>query len=408
MPTQQADIDIQDEPEAPKLWELVPLGEYDLPQTPTARAARARWASLRRLFGGDRQNVDSPAREEADLRGLWSEQRDRLVMAIDWTDGAETLERRLTRGDAGESVCCMVGPPRSGHTDLLERWASRWVVRRIEPPNHEDILSGGRDWLDSWPADAHRWMLPRLEHCWLRHPAGLALVRELLERASSGRLGRGVIGCDSWAWAYLRHVAALPSGAPLTLQAFDGERLAALFRALVGPGSRRPVCFRNAQTGKAVLSVDGEADGNGGSDLQYLAARSRGSVGLARELWRGRLRAEPHADSNDEERAAETGADSKETTIWLAAAPEDPVLASGRDDEVALVLHALLLHNGLSDQLLAELLPLPRFRVQGVLHRLTAAGAIVATPQGRRRVSASGYAAVRELLRAQGFLVDDF
>jgi hypothetical protein len=407
---QQADMDTQDPSEELQLWELVPLDDYALPQTPAARAAKARWVSLRRLFGGRREDVDAPAKEETDLHGLWAEQRDGLVMPIDWTDGAEALERRLTKADAGQSVCCVVGPPRSGHTDLLECWAERWVVRCIEPPAHEDILSGGRDWLDAWPVDAHRWVLPRLEHCWLRHPAGLALVRELLERASSGRLGRGVIGCDSWAWAYLRQVAALPSRAPLTLQAFDGLRLATLFRALVGPSSTRPVCFRNAVTGKAVLSIDGEQDGNGGSDLQYLAARTRGSVGLARELWRGRLRAEPHTDSDsgDAEAAKEEGPDAEGTTIWLAAPPEDPVLTSGRDDELALVLHALLLHNGLPDQVLAELLPLPRFRVQGVVERLTAAGALAEMPDGRRRVSAAGYAAARELLRAQGFLVDDF
>lgn len=40
----------------------------------------------------------------------------------------------------------------------------------------------------------------------MRHAGGLTLVRRLLERAVSGQLGRGLIGCDSWAWAYLQKV----------------------------------------------------------------------------------------------------------------------------------------------------------------------------------------------------------
>jgi hypothetical protein len=393
-----------DAPDAESLWELVSVTDYRLPQTPAAGAARARWASLRRLFGRRPAQSDAPARSESDLRGLTARHLDAVAGPVDWTDGAAALAHHLTQDGADHGVSFLIGPPRSGHVDLLHTWAERQGIQRIEPPGDAAILDADRAWLAAWPRDARCWMLPRLEQCWLRHAAGLALVRELLVQAQAGRLGHGVIGCDSWAWAYLRQVAAVPTRAVLTLQAFDGERLAALFRSLVSGDMRRPLRFRNAHSGKPVLLVDGAADEAGGSDLQYLAARCRGNAGLARALWRARLRAEPDGDADD------AGTDTTEDgiSIWVAPAPGEPTLAVGADEEVALVLHALLLHNGLPGALLETLLPLPGFRVQGLLHRLAAAGAIAESRAGDWRVTAAGYAPVRDLLQAQGFLLDDF
>jgi len=46
--------------------------------------------------------------------------------------------------------------------------------------------------------------------------------------------------------------------------------------------------------------------------------------------------------------------------------------------------------------------------VEGVLQRLAAAGAIAEAPAGDWRLTAAGYAPARDLLKAQGFLLDDF
>jgi hypothetical protein len=397
----------------PGIWELVPVADYRLPHTPAVRAAQARWGSLKRLFGGRRYQDERPVRAEADLRGLSEQQLDALVAAVDWGLGANLLERIVGTNEAGDAVCFVIAPPGSGHVDLLHRWATEQGASWITPPKYQDILEAGPTWLADWPSDARYWVLPRLEHCWLRHAAGLALVRELLDRALAGRLGHGIIGCDSWAWAYFRYVAPLPTRSALTLQACDGERLAALFRDLVAQEALGQVRFCNAQTGKLVLAVGGEDDDDGGAELQSLAAHCRGNAGLARELWRGRLRAEPKAKGTGEGAArqeAGAAADNEDdaTTVWVAAPPEEPALMADGDEELALVLHALLLHNGLPSPLLAELLPLPSFRVQASLHRLVAAGVVAAAPAGHCRITAPSYPAARELLRSQGFLVDDF
>jgi len=217
----------------PRIWELVPVADYRLPPTPAAQAAQARWVSLKRLFAGQRHEHEAPVRAEADLRRLPEQQLDALVATINWGPGAKVLQRALETWDADNAVHFLIAPPRSGQVELLRRWATENGARWIDPPKYQDILEAGPAWLAGWPSDASHWVLTRLEHCWLRHPAGLALIRQLLDRALSGRLGRGVIDCDSWAWAYLRYVAPLPTPSAMTLQAFDGKHLAALLRDLV-------------------------------------------------------------------------------------------------------------------------------------------------------------------------------
>jgi len=408
MTKQNADTRGQDEEAEQTLWELVPVPEYRLPQTPVASAARARWALLKRLFGKRHDDDQTPVRAEADLRGLPEKRLQSLLGAVDWEPAADALQRSLDDRATADPVSLLIGPPRSGYVEVLRCWATRQGARWIEPPAYHDILEAGEAWLAGWPSDARCWLLPRLEHCWLRHPAGLALVRELLDRALAGRLGHGVIGCDSWAWAYLRYVAPLPGRSPLALQAFDGERLAALFHGLVAAHGAGPVRFRNAESGKLVFAVDGDDEGGGTAELQYLAARCRGNAGLAREVWRARLRAEPETDDGAAGDDAKPAGDDDAATIWVAAPAEEPPLAADVDEELALVLHALLQHNGLPGALLTELLPLPKFRVQAILHRLAGAGVVASAESGHWYVTAAGYAAARDLLKAQGFLLDDF
>jgi hypothetical protein len=411
------DADTADAPpaDAASLWKLIPATEYRLPEAPAASAARARWTALRRLFGGNADAAEQPARAEADLRRPPAGRLDALVAPLCWDAGAAALDDVLAGRDDAESVSFLVGPPHSGHAELVRRWAEQRGVLIIDTPEAGAILSGGRDWLDVWPtrqmARGHSeaaaehpvlWALPRLEHCWLRHAAGLGLVRELLMRALDGRLGRGIIACDSWAWAFLRHVAALPSRTPWTLRDFDGERLAMLLRDLVVSDGSGPLQFRHAQTGKVLLALDDDDQAASGNLLQSLAARCRGNAGLARAQWRALLRAEPDQGA-DTEASADDG-----TTIWVAPATDLSAIFSESDEALALLLHSLLLHDGLPDEQLAALLPLRWFRVQAMLWRLAAAGALSKHGCGRWRITAAAYPEARALLRAQGFLLDDF
>lgn len=95
---------------------------------------------------------------------------------------------------------------------------------------------------------------------------------------------------------------------------------------------------------------------------------------------------------------------------WLERFSDEmsgPTLPSERDDGPVLVLHALLIHGGLPEALLPELLPLPRARCMSLLLALRDAGA-VRRVEGRWRIRALAYAAVREVLRGRDYLVDHF
>jgi hypothetical protein len=69
-------------------------------------------------------------------------------------------------------------------------------------------------------------MLPELQRCFLRRPDGLALVRRLFHRMQAGELGPGIIGTDSWSWAFLARAACTRPSVTLAIKAFDYQRLA--------------------------------------------------------------------------------------------------------------------------------------------------------------------------------------
>lgn len=390
-----------------RLWELILLADYRSPTRPATSAARKRWASLKRLFGTGNDDANAPAKPEADLRGLPSHRLEALVQPLDWEAGAQALDSSLGRRAGEDPVCFVIGPPHGGQADLLRCWAARHRAFEVKAPPYEDILSGSSDWLGAWPSGDQPWVLPRLEHCWLRHAAGLGPVRELLERALLGELGQGLIGCDSWAWSYLRHVAPTVTTGVMTLQAFDGRRLARLFRSLAaGEGAGR-LRFCDARSGELILSLDGDEDGEGGRELQHLAARARGNPGIARHLWRARLRSEPEGGQESAKSGTKTADDgSAVETVWVSALRDELELPGRIDEEAALVLHALLLHNGLPAPILAALLPVHSARVYTILLQLAAAELIACDATGRWRVTAPGYAEVRAFLHGLGFLTD--
>lgn len=82
-------------------------------------------------------------------------------------------------------------------------------------------------------------------------------------------------------------------------------------------------------------------------------------------------------------------------------------LPSGLDEPDALILHALLLHDGLPIEVLEGLLPHTRFRTRALLQQLAVVGVVKSEPNGYWRVTPVAYAAVRGFLAGRRFLVDD-
>jgi hypothetical protein len=107
------------------------------------------------------------------------------------------------------------------------------------------------------------------------------------------------------------------------------------------------------------------------------------------------------------EKKASRPADEAGLTVWVkpwnSVQPPDLPRPWGR--ATLFVLHALLLHERLTEEQLDLLLPLSDFEVLRVLGTLERSG--LAEPDGHRwRVTGLGYPAVRRTLLNEGYLVD--
>jgi hypothetical protein len=390
---------------------MAAMDDYCPPADSTPAALRRQWRLLARLFS--RQDPhDTLAQPEATLSSLPPAQLDRLAPPLRWEGAARAFDQ-IYASKAGSAptpgvIGILVGQPFCGHADILAHWARGRSVRLLEPPTAQEILAADVQWLtrccDSGPG---LWALPALERCYLRNANGLALVRGFLDLAFSGALGPGVIGCDSWAWAYLQRICAWPATPVLTLQAFDG---AALTTLLLQPQAQptQAVRFLSAHSGISLLPEpeDGEEDAREpvSPELRQLAARCRGNLGVAWHFWRERLR------TAIEPQATQTGDDAPPPTdaIWVAPELEPRAPASDAGDETALVLHALLLHNGLEAPLLATLLPIAAAHLNLQLLQLHALGLVERQDADRWQVTPLAYPGVRAFLRARGYLTDSF
>jgi hypothetical protein len=400
--------------ETPLLWQWVNLTDYRPPTASVKAISENWWATLRKRIGRDEAEAEAPDRINR-LEALSHEQLARIIPDPDWRDAAIALDGALEGGLTDEPsdrpMVFLIGPPHSGCADILRRWAEHRQWRVLDPPTPEQILTGDPTWLSSQMTGEQPWVLPALERVYLRHAAGLGLMRQFLHQAYSSSLGCGIIGCDSWAWAFLRRVWPNRRSRTLTLQAFDQERLSLYLQRLAEVPERPPLLFRQA-SGKYVLPPPAEnSEETTVVDRDFLgrlAAYSRGIPGIAWTLWRVSLRNRPDAQMTPGEPCAE---DLKppHRTIWVAPwndikKPTLPAYA-GRDQ--AFVLHALLLHNGLTAEWLEQLLPLSPDQVMEALWLLQDAGLLERAGEVWR-VSPVGYPIVRKFLEDQRYFIDDF
>ncbi|HRP65661.1 MAG TPA: hypothetical protein PLF79_06290 [Thauera sp.] len=406
-------------PPAPPLWQIVAARDYEVPADSQPATLQRRWRSLGRLLLGT-DDAD-PAQAEADLRALPQVRLANLAPPIDWAPAARALDAQESLdADAHTPVRLFIGQPYCDHPAILTHWAHARDAVVLAPPDTEQILCADRRWLDELaPGTGRPWVLPELERCFLRHANGLDLVRGFLARALSGALGPGMIGCDSWALAFIERISPLPGTATLTLQAFDGL---ALTRYLMHP-DRGQVRFLSARSGEPLMPEDA---GDSGDDrhgaetacpeLRQLAAHCRGNPGLAWYYWRQRLRAAPEreqqaqageAHHDSPQRADGERLAAADEVVWVAPGIETPTLPAESGEDVAFLLHALLLHRGLESAVLGAVLPIPEGRLHSHLLRLQALDLLVR--EGTRwQVAPLAYHTVREFLRSRSYLTDSF
>lgn len=395
----------------PQLWKFVPLSEYQLPAGMSlSRATMKQWSMLKGLFRSNKDELQVPAKAESELRSMPQARLENLAPPVDWKSAVAALDVALTPWlktlPEGKNVQFVIGQPFFGHQDILTAWANKNNAAVINAPPRHELLKPDPCELSLKDKGTELWVMPSLEQFFLRHASGLDVVRRLLEQAASGHLGAGLIGCDSWAWEYLKRIWPFPVKSAFTLQSFDGDQLTRYFAGNVS--STEKYLFCHAKTGECILpSADTLSSGDYevNQELKQLALHCRGNLGTAWSYWRNRLRSVPEADHAGSNVTTEE--QKTHSKIWISSDLVEPDMPLDGAEDIALVLHALLIHNGLSADLLAAILPLSTSHVFSILLRLQAAE-LICCREETWQVVPLGYATVRRFLVARGYLADSF
>lgn len=395
------------------LWEFIPISDYEIPSIPVRSGATRLWESFRQLFRHSPDPKPGFLSKPEKLQALPPEHLSRLVPLPDWSETVEALETTLqgwmSETDSSSGPCFVIGQPFSGNSEILSRWAVRHGAVCIQAPTYEQIRQGDAVWIKDLFGSIPLSVLPDLEHWFLRHVNGLNLVRQLWEELESSVAGKVVIGCDSWAWAYLNRVWAVPHSDALTLKAFDGARLQRFFSRILHPMPHNRIRFRDVSTGNDLWCVPAETE-KPTEEMIRLAAYCRGNALTALYHWRKRLVSAPEGNCPESEgETPNLWTDQPgEISLWVSDIPPEPVWPGGNEEEEAMLLtHALLVHGGLPEYLFPDLLPISETRCSSLMQQLRRSQ-IVDFQNGRWSVREFCYPAVRNRLRTKEYLVDWF
>lgn len=397
--------------EEQEFWQFVRIDEYKVPETSVDRVRKGFLTLLGNLIGGRSSATDeSPLDPKQDLLSLSEEQLKCTVPKPDWNKAGEALQKRLRPWledpNPNKPVVFYVAPPHSGREELLHAWASMHDVAIVTEPTKDAVLSTDTAWFHAWP-ESDLWLLPRLEKCYLRSAEGLDLIRMFLARLLSGEMGRGIVGCDSWAWSFLQRVWLGRPSFTITAQAFDASKMRRLFAQGLGGHGDSKWAFRQADTGEDLLG-QGEEEPATASEVtptfwRKLAAHTRGNIGVAGAHWQRSLRTLPKKELEE----GESGGAHR--TIWVTPWEEleRPTFPAEAGETARFALHALLLHGGLDLTHLAHLLRTDKTDATEAIIFL-AEHDFVEEKDGEWQVTAWGYPAVRSALASDDFLRDVF
>ena len=402
------------------LWKYIPLGEYSPPDEPAVEAVRKGIRGALKVF---RRASPEAAVPEEELGTLPQQLLDQIVPRPGWRERVKALGAALGPwldiSPAESPLQVVIGAPHCENARVLTELARARRWRIVEHPTPEQILSGGEDWVTQLDQlNSKRLVIPRLERFFLRHYDGMALIRRLFEHLHDAKC-HYLIGCHSWAWAYLSitlQVESLPLP-PLTLEAVDDQRLSQWLQQLARDAKRRFV-FLEQENGRPVLPPPMDPQEGKGHNatppagpvevtgfLKHVAAHSRGNPCIAWAIWRASLQSR----AGEEQNAAEDVVGFHGDVIWVKpwSALKFPAPKTKWTHPTLMMLHALLAHGGLPLPSLQRLLPFDAGKTTQIAHLLLAAN-VVKEERAQWDISRLGYPAVRQILNGEGYLADSF
>ena len=108
------------------IWQIASIDDYNLPTAPTRDNATKGIIKFWRLFRNRGPKRDSPEKQKDQLRKVSKPLLSKIVPTVDWQPGAEVLDAELKdwldQENQHSYVRFFIGPPYSGHVDILRLW----------------------------------------------------------------------------------------------------------------------------------------------------------------------------------------------------------------------------------------------------------------------------------------------
>ena len=197
------------------------------------------------------------------------------------------------------------------------------------------------------------------------------------------------------------------------MKPLDYQRLEIWLQTLTKYHIKRKLIFRKTTTGTLVLKPLFSLEDSKSLKVDYkllrsLVGYSLGIPGVTWAFWRSLLRVVPddellHKDDFDKE------SELKRSTIWVLPWEKVslPSFIGGLHRRELFVLHAILIHKGMSNQSLSQILPLSQPELLQTLNTLRKANLIELNNDNEWYISTLAYPFVKDLLGAQGYLTDE-
>ena len=340
--------------------ELITLGSFEWPRGETRQTLGHLIEKVKTGFSG--VTGSNPIAEQ-DLNSVSQDALQSCASDMLGAHLGELLERSyldwLTASDAPARCRAFIMPPTN--QTLLHDWATR----------HDFHIFAPKDNVDDLPPNGPV-ILPNLEQFLTRDHRKVRDMSDLLEHLAS-RGGNTLIGCNSWAWLYLKQFdnPHLLFEDVKTIPAFNADGLAAILqRAVAKEGTSRTLT--SIESGDAILARDDNNDGDADGALkdpflQNLAGRSLGHPCVALEMFfRGIAEIDRDEDAEEDPDHADK--------IW-AGLPKPCALPDGGAQAPLFALHALLIHGPRPLSALSARLPRPAAH-NGIWAQLERAGFI--------------------------------
>jgi hypothetical protein len=393
-------------------WRYVYTSDFKVPETTVDRTVKKRVFNFLNILKTSEAQDSKPFVSKDETSDIDELRLNKIITAPDWKIPATAIDEVLKNwleSKKTEPFRLIIGPPFSGYSESLTSWAKSHNFRIMTPPSADQILHQDTSYLEQYKKSDGLWVIPDLEKFFLRHTKGLDLVRRLFDDLFTEKMGRGVIGCDSWAWALLDHVIKGESISILISQAFQTEQMTDFLTGIISGGSEKRTVFRQMGDGKLVLVPQSLSESKSQAEtekspwIKLMTEYCRGNPGIALEYLRRSLRTmASEADKKKPVKIKDDFADNK--VLWIIAWKKlsKPSIPGDMNRDHARVLYTLLIHGGLPANLLYLLLPFSVHESARLLRFLESAQLIEKSFE-IWRVSPFAFPVVREHLCAEGY-----